>query len=98
MNETVRVGGYEIKIISKENLIGNYEHFGEYSEILDEIYLDSNLTKQKKIETLIHEILEAINSLYKLNLNHDKQLCVLAVVLHQILIDNPNLVLSVYDH
>ena len=93
----MKIGGYEIKIVEKENLIGNYEHFGEYSELLDEIYLDNNLTKQKKIETIIHETLEAINSLYKLNLNHDKQLCVLAVVIHQILIDNPNLVLSVYD-
>lgn len=93
----IKIGGYEVKVIEKENLIGNYEHFGEYSEICDEIYLDSSLNKQKKIETLIHEILEAINTLYKLNLNHDKQLCVLAVVLHQILIDNPNLVLNVYN-
>ncbi len=94
----VKIGGYELNIIEKENLVNNYEHFGEYSEVLDEIYLDKNLSKQKKIETLMHEILEAINCLYKLNLNHDKQLCILAVVLHQILIDNPNLVLNVYDH
>lgn len=43
--------------------------------------------KQNVESTLIHEILEAINELMKINLAHD-QICQLETGLHQVLKDN----------
>lgn len=84
----IKIAGYSINVIEDPNLIANESRLGEYSPFLQQIKLASHLTEQQKTETLIHEVLEAVNDIYELNLDHDEQLCKLSVVLHQIIVDN----------
>ena len=78
-----------MKVQLDKNLIGNESRLGEYSPFEQRIKIATGLTKQQRDETLIHEILEAINDIYELGLDHNEQLCKLSVALHQILVDNP---------
>lgn len=87
----IKIAGYLIKVKDIDNLIVETGNLGEYSPTAQEIRLDTSLTTQQRQEVFIHEILEAINNIYDLNLDHDNQLCKLSVVLHQILVDNPRL-------
>lgn len=85
----IKIAGYRVKILIDKKLMGNEARLGEYSPFEQRIKIASGLTKQQKDETLIHEILEAINDIYELGLDHNEQLCKLSVALHQILVDNP---------
>lgn len=89
METEIKIAGYKVKVMRDDKLIPNESRLGEYSPFEQRISIASNLTKQQKDETLIHEILEAINDIYELGLDHDEQLCKLSVALHQILVDNP---------
>lgn len=93
----IKIGGYLVSIEENDKILANEGRIGEYSPFEQKITLANGLTKQQKNETLIHEILEAVNDLYELNLEHDEQLCKLSVVLHQILVDNDTNVLLSYD-
>lgn len=88
----IKVAGYTVTVQEDEHLIANSSRLGEYSPIEQKITLAKGLTEQQKNETLIHEILEVINSIYELNLAHDEQLCKLSVAIHQILVDNKSLI------
>ena len=89
--DKIKIGGYEIKIEEDEKILTNESRIGEYSPIEQKIKLYPGLTEQQKNETLIHEVLEAINDIYELDLDHDGQLCKLSVVIHQIIADNQKL-------
>lgn len=95
----IKVAGYQVKIETDRNILANESRLGEYSPFEQRIRLAEGLTVQQKSETLIHEILEAINDIYELGLEHDEQLCKLSVAIHQIMVDNPQLinVLHFYD-
>ncbi len=95
----LKIGGYEIFIVEDETILPNDSRIGEYSPFEQKIKLAKGMTKQQQTETLIHEILEAVNDIYELNLDHDEQLCKLSVVLHQIISDNKTLIsaLRSYD-
>lgn len=92
MIEKIKIGGYSISIGHDDTIIANYGHVGEYSPIGQKISIATGLSKQHQQETLIHEVLEAINDIYELGLEHDEQLCKLSVILHQIVNDNKNLI------
>jgi len=85
----IKIAGYTVPICWEVNLIANYERIGEYSPFEQSIRIATGLTPQERNETIIHEVLEAMNSIYDLNLNHDEQLCKLSVILHQVITDNP---------
>lgn len=51
------------------------------------IIIDESLPQDKKEETLLHEIIEALNGYYSLNLEHDV-ITTLGFGLHQVLKDN----------
>lgn len=93
----IKIGGYQVSIEESDKILANESRIGEYSPFEQKITLATGLTEQQKNETLIHEILEAINDFYELNLDHDEQLCKLSVVIHQILTDNDLNVLLSYD-
>lgn len=97
--EGVKIGGYSISIETTDKILPNEGRIGEYSPFEQKISIATGLTKQQKNETLIHEVLEAINDIYELNLDHDEQLSKLSVVIHQIIVDNKKLinVLQSYD-
>lgn len=88
----IKIAGYQVKVETDKNILANESRLGEYSSFEQRISLSEGLTEQQKNETLIHEILEAINDIYELGLDHDEQLCKLSVVIHQIVVDNPQLI------
>jgi hypothetical protein len=86
----IKIGGYTVSVVHSDNLVAN-GLVGEYAPFEQKISIANGLSKQHEQETLIHEVLEAINDLYELGLEHDSQLCKLSVVLHQIIVDNEDL-------
>lgn len=88
----IKIAGYKISISESPNLIANESRIGEYSPFEQAIKIATGLTKQQKLETIIHEVLEAINDIYELGLEHDEQLCKLSVAIHQIITDNKDLI------
>ena len=84
--DEVKVGPYSIKVEVVDNLVIDREHGGEYFPRELKISLDSSLRKRHG-EILIHEIIEAINDIYNLKINHDDMM-VLGVVLYQVLREN----------
>lgn len=87
----IKIAGYVVSVEESKTILANEGRIGEYSPFEQKIKIDSSLSKQQKNETVIHEILEAINDIYELGLEHDEQLCKLSVALHQITVDNPEL-------
>lgn len=83
----IKIGGLEILVEESTSLASNRDRFGEYSFIEQKITIDKSIPHGKKMETLIHEILEAINVYLELGLPHDK-LTVLGFMLYQVLKDN----------
>lgn len=92
----IKIAGYQVSIMEDETILANESRIGEYSPFEQKIKIAKGLTKQQKEETLIHEVLEAINDIYELGLDHDEQLCVLSVALHQMLVDNNTKLISDY--
>lgn len=88
----IKIAGYQISVVEDDNILANESRIGEYSQFEQKIKIAKGLTEQQKIETLIHETLEAINDIYELGLDHEEQLCVLSVVIHQIIVDNKRLI------
>ena len=84
--DEIKVGPYSIKVEIVDSLVVDREHGGEYSPRELKINLDSSLRKRHG-EILIHEIIEAINDIYNLKINHD-DIMVLGVVLYQVLKEN----------
>lgn len=85
--EKIKIGGFIINVEEIENLIVKRNNLGEYSPTTNKISIDKSVTEQQKEETLLHEIMEAINCIYDIDLNHH-QISIIATVLHQVLKDN----------
>lgn len=84
--DEIKVGPYGIKVEVVDNLAIDREHEGEYSPRELKISLDSSVRKRHG-EIFMHEIVEAINDIYNLKINHD-DMVVLGVVLYQVLKEN----------
>ena len=91
----IKIAGYQIEVKTVPNLAADTRQIGQYSHRFQEIRIDAGSTEQQKNETLIHEILEAVDCIYDLNLDHDNQLCKLSVILHQIITDNKELISNI---
>lgn len=89
---SLKIAGYQINISEDENLLANASRIGEYSPFEQIIRIAKSITKQQKDETLIHEVLEAVNDIYELGLDHDQQLCKLSVIIHQIIVSNSKII------
>ena len=83
----IKIGGLTIKVEERNNLASNRDKFGEFSFMEQKIIIDESLPQDKKEETLLHEIIEALNGYYSLNLEHDV-ITTLGFGLHQVLKDN----------
>lgn len=90
----IKVGGINYELIAKENLEDKNESvwgFVEYES--SKIYVRSNISKQKQLQTIIHESLHAI--LHESGLddyaNDEKIVTPLFNMLHQFLKENPSL-------
>lgn len=93
----IKIAGYLISIKKDGNMLGNQSRIGEYSHFEQKIVLAEGLTEQQQNETLIHEILEAIDAIYELGLDHDEQLSKLSVIIHQIIQDNKTLINALHS-
>lgn len=85
----VKIGGYEIKVCLADNLMVERGNVGEYNPREQVISIDNATTTQQRQETFIHEVLEAITSIYSIDFFDHKDLANLSVVLHQVIKDNP---------
>ncbi|WP_349516253.1 ImmA/IrrE family metallo-endopeptidase [Leuconostoc suionicum] len=90
----IKVGGINYELIVKENLEDKNESvwgFVEYES--SKIYVRSNISKQKKLQTVVHESLHAM--LHESGLddyaNDEKIVTPLSNMLHQFIVDNPSL-------
>lgn len=90
----IKVGGIDYELIAKENLEDKNESvwgFVEYES--SKIYVRSNISRQKKLQTVIHESLHAMFHESGLDnyANDEKIVTPLSNMLHQFLKDNPSL-------
>jgi len=79
----LKIGGYDVKIDYDNSTI----QFGQFDPQKLSITLFSLNSSQNMSSTLIHEIIEALNYIYELDLPHDK-ITVLANGMFQVLKDN----------
>lgn len=86
----IKIGGFSWNIVMNENLMHERNEIGCMRPKRQQIDIDSSATIQQQQETFIHELLEAVISQYTIKLEHD-DLSNIATVLHQIIIDNPNI-------
>jgi len=85
--DKLKVGGLELHIEQVAGLAANRDRFGEFSPMEQKISIDISLPESKKEETLMHEIIEVLNSCYELELEHEK-ITTLGFALYQVLKDN----------
>ncbi|MFP4017190.1 MAG: hypothetical protein ACLFUI_09175 [Halanaerobiales bacterium] len=87
MPKELKLGGFNWKIEEVEHLMIERNNIGEMEPRTHVIRLDKAASEQQKEETLLHEIIEAINYMYCMDLDHH-QIELLGVTLHQALKDN----------
>lgn len=83
----IKIGGFNYNCKEEENLIRDNGNLGESCSNALTIKVDESLPLQQKESTLLHEIIEQINSNYELNLEHN-QICTLETSLYQVYKDN----------
>lgn len=88
--DKIKIGGYIVEVKEQEHLTLERANQGEYHPMTQEIFIDPAMTEQQKQETFIHEVLEAITSIYDIDIEH-KDLSNIATVLHQVIKDNPGI-------
>lgn len=90
MPNKLKIGGLIYKCTLEKNLGRDYSATGQSCNNDLWIKIDDSLPEQNKKSTLIHEIIEQINCIYELGLEHDK-ICTLETALYQVIADNKEL-------
>lgn len=85
--EQVKLAGYNYKVELVPHLARDRNHSGESCWNEQSITIDESLSQPCREAVLIHEVLEQINTLYSLRLEHN-QIEVLETALHQFIRDN----------
>ena len=83
----LKIGGFQWNVKEVENLMNDRELLGEMAPREQEIIIEKGSSEQQKEETLLHEIIEVLNWMYNIKLEH-YQIELLGVSLHQVLKDN----------
>ena len=81
---SVTIGGHVIRIETDDGLGERAGCYGQYHDSRNLIVVDSRFADSLQSETLLHEIVEAINAKAELRLRH-YQIQALALLLHQAL-------------
>jgi hypothetical protein len=84
----VKIGGYIVEVELTDNIMTDRGNRGEYHPRIQTIKIDQDTSRQQMEETFIHELLEAITSIYDVKWEH-RDLALVATVLHQVIKDNP---------
>ena len=67
----LRIAGHDVEVVEID-LLNNSNNTGQFLPQSDRIEIDKTVSKDVKRSTLMHEIIEAINHYYVLNLKHEK--------------------------
>lgn len=94
MSKSLKIGGNLVKV-KIDNTKFSGAPCGQWLSQTNEILINGTYDKQNQETTLIHEIVEAINYLYELNLEHNK-IQILEATLYQVLKDNKMIDFSRY--
>jgi len=84
----IKVGGVPFEIILRNGTNGESTSYGSCNAGAQKIWVSEAVGKQQQETTLVHEVLEAINTLYELNLEHTQISC-LETALYAFIVDNP---------
>ena len=85
--EEVKIGGIVYPIEIKEDFTGDTGDWGQTNFKKTTITLDSNMSKQRTEQTLVHEIVHGL--FYEAGIEDDEdEVNRLGLVLHQVLTDN----------
>lgn len=85
--DKVKIGGIVYSVEIKEDLVGHTGNWGETNLKKTTIALDSNMSKQRTDQTLVHEIVHGIFEEAGFEQDEDK-VNRLGIVLYQVLQDN----------
>jgi len=97
--ETVKIGGYTVTVVFKENLMCDESACGQYRPREKIIQIDPATCPEQQYATFLHEVVEAITEIYELpslSANHH-DIVILSEALHQLLRDNGASVLPEVD-
>lgn len=83
----IKIGGILYNINMVKDLARDHNALGRCCGNSGNIDIDSDLEDKIKDKVFIHEVIEALNFEYELNLEHNK-ISILAMSLHQVLVDN----------
>lgn len=86
--KSIKIGGQNYKVIIKDLDKSEAQNNCGYCRATDnEIYINTSISQEQQESTLLHEILEALNFNYQLELEHNK-IQTLEATLYQVLKDN----------
>lgn len=88
--EKVKIAAQIMTIRKDKRLASGEDRFGLCNHMKGEIIIDSIQPSEHQEATLIHEIIEKINSDNELGLVH-RQITALGTQLHQVIKDNPEM-------
>ena len=93
--ESLKIGGYTVKVRMKENLLRDCGCCGRFTPCEKLIEIDPAMTEEMRWGTLYHELIEAITEIYCIKplAEHHSAIDVLGEVLHQVCRDNGEKVL-----
>lgn len=90
MLNNIKIGGLNYSVKKVKDLARDHDALGRCCGNSASIEIDMEIGKNVTDKVLLHEIIEAINFEYELNLEHPK-ISILASTLYQVLIDNKGL-------
>jgi len=88
--KTIEIGGHKVSVQLDDNLLTDRGHYGEWCYRDLSIILNKNSGTTVRHQTLLHEIIEAVNDLNELDLKHPT-IQTLAASLYQVLAKNPDI-------
>lgn len=85
--DKIKIGARVIQVREVDRLSDDEDRWGDYNPRSGTIRIDAGIPADMKEETLLHEVLEAMNDIYGQHLT-EAQVTVTAAVLHAVLKDN----------
>lgn len=93
----IKIGGFDYTFAEAKNLARDEDALGNSCYNSLTINVDESLDKSLKAATIIHEIIEQINCISELDLEHNK-ITTLANSLYQVISENPKMMEEYFDY
>lgn len=85
--DSIKIGGCTYKVEFVENLSRDRNASGQSCMNAQWIKIDNSICQEQKESTFIHEIIEQIDAMNELKLDH-QQICTLETAIYQVIKDN----------